>query len=230
MATFGKIGARHMMKEWTARDYVQDGLVFRWDGIENAGYGSHESSLTSLIDLSQNAFVVPFVGAPAVSSNHIEFTTDDYATLTPGSYLSNSAFTVGCLFQMISTSQTVIISSGSGRYISASRDTDWCRNGNSGANAISFSDNITTPTSVVGVFNYDEGTIEIYVDGAYSRKYVNGNLYSPSTWTVLRFNAEYRFGVFTGAYKLFNSYIMNRALTADEIAYNYNIDKLRFGL
>ena len=30
----------------TARDYVQDGLVAMWDGIENAGWGVHYYSDT----------------------------------------------------------------------------------------------------------------------------------------------------------------------------------------
>lgn len=34
----------------TARDYVQDGLVAMWDGIENAGWGQHDNA-TRMIDL-----------------------------------------------------------------------------------------------------------------------------------------------------------------------------------
>ena len=35
----------------TARDYVQDGLIAMWDGIENAGWGVHDSSATTWKDL-----------------------------------------------------------------------------------------------------------------------------------------------------------------------------------
>lgn len=38
----------------TARDYVQDGLVVMWDGIENAGWGVHNSSATTWKDLIGN--------------------------------------------------------------------------------------------------------------------------------------------------------------------------------
>ena len=34
--------------------YVQEGIVAQWDGIENAGRGSHDSSATSWVDLSGN--------------------------------------------------------------------------------------------------------------------------------------------------------------------------------
>lgn len=37
-------------------DYVQDGLVLGWDGIENAGVGTHASSLSALYDHSGNGY------------------------------------------------------------------------------------------------------------------------------------------------------------------------------
>ena len=40
----------------TARDYVQDGLVAMWDGIENAGWGKHDESSTVWKDLSGNGY------------------------------------------------------------------------------------------------------------------------------------------------------------------------------
>ena len=35
----------------TARDYVQDGLIAMWDGIENAGWGVHDAAATTWKDL-----------------------------------------------------------------------------------------------------------------------------------------------------------------------------------
>lgn len=40
----------------TARDYVQDGLVAMWDGIENAGWGVHDPNATVWKDLSRNGY------------------------------------------------------------------------------------------------------------------------------------------------------------------------------
>lgn len=37
--------------DYTAKDYVQDGLVAMWDGIENAGWGVHDSNATVWKDL-----------------------------------------------------------------------------------------------------------------------------------------------------------------------------------
>lgn len=38
----------------TAKDYVQDGLVAMWDGIENAGWGTHDPNATVWKDLVGN--------------------------------------------------------------------------------------------------------------------------------------------------------------------------------
>lgn len=40
----------------TARDYVQNGLIAMWDGIENAGWGKHDASATVWKDLSGNGY------------------------------------------------------------------------------------------------------------------------------------------------------------------------------
>ena len=40
----------------TTRDYVQDGLIAMWDGIENAGLGVHDPSATVWKDLSGNGY------------------------------------------------------------------------------------------------------------------------------------------------------------------------------
>ena len=38
--------------EITSRSYVQHGLVAQYDGIDNAGYGTHDSSATTWADLT----------------------------------------------------------------------------------------------------------------------------------------------------------------------------------
>ena len=40
----------------SAKSYVQDGLVAMWDGIENAGWGTHNGSATTWTDLSGNNY------------------------------------------------------------------------------------------------------------------------------------------------------------------------------
>ena len=48
------IGARTaawVKSDYTARDYVQDGLIAMWDGIENSGWGVHSESNEKWVEL-----------------------------------------------------------------------------------------------------------------------------------------------------------------------------------
>lgn len=48
-------GDRKMVKTMpTAKDYVQDGLIAMWDGIENAGWRTHDPNATTWMDLTGN--------------------------------------------------------------------------------------------------------------------------------------------------------------------------------
>ena len=47
----GFINSRAILPPPTARDYVQDGLIEMWDGIENAGWGVHNPNATEWKDL-----------------------------------------------------------------------------------------------------------------------------------------------------------------------------------
>lgn len=47
----GFINSRAIIPPPTARDYVQDGVIAMWDGIENAGWGVHDASATVWKDL-----------------------------------------------------------------------------------------------------------------------------------------------------------------------------------
>ena len=40
-----RVGAWHSGMP-TAKDYVQDGLIAMWDGVENAGWGVHDPNAT----------------------------------------------------------------------------------------------------------------------------------------------------------------------------------------
>ena len=45
---------------YTAKDYVQDGLIAMWDGIENAGFGVHDSGARTWKDLiGVHDFILP---------------------------------------------------------------------------------------------------------------------------------------------------------------------------
>ena len=46
----------------SAKDYIQDGLVAMWDGIENAGWGKHDENATEWVDLVNGVVLKPRYG------------------------------------------------------------------------------------------------------------------------------------------------------------------------
>lgn len=62
---FGKAAGRLP----TARDYIQDGLVAMWDGIENAGWGIHDATATMWTDLIRNGVGIGLINASYCTSS-----------------------------------------------------------------------------------------------------------------------------------------------------------------
>lgn len=71
----------------TARDYVQNGLVAMWDGIENAGWGQRNATTTTWRDLTGNGYDL---GIRALSS--IAFWGDNCFTFNKRSLGGNEYF------------------------------------------------------------------------------------------------------------------------------------------
>ncbi|HBO99087.1 MAG TPA: hypothetical protein DD637_04540 [Verrucomicrobia bacterium] len=59
-------------KAYTARDYVQDGLVAMWDGVENAGWGLHDSAAKSWKNLTGLGGDLPTAQAYAWGADHLD--------------------------------------------------------------------------------------------------------------------------------------------------------------
>lgn len=72
----GRVGMmRGGAKMPTARDYVQDGLIAMWDGIENAGWGVHDANATTWICLVDDRFNLALGESALVKSNNILLTS-----------------------------------------------------------------------------------------------------------------------------------------------------------
>ena len=81
------IGMRNAMLaggDLSAKSYVQDGLVAMWDGIENAGWGTHDSSATIWKDLAGNRDAT-LVNGGGFDSNSL---TNSNASNTPAWFSS----------------------------------------------------------------------------------------------------------------------------------------------
>ena len=75
-------GDRKMVKTMpTARDYVQDGLIAMWDGIENAGWGVHDPNATVWTDLV-NGMGITLIEQAMFSENSLRIVATDETLAT----------------------------------------------------------------------------------------------------------------------------------------------------
>lgn len=214
-----------------AREYVQDGLVAMWDGIENAGWGTHDANATVWKDL---------VGTRDIPMTNVSWGNDEcifdgvnsYGELSSGQ-ISNMITCEVCFrshkptsFQMLvgnvpvgTLSLTTIgVVLGYNNYnISESRK-----------NTFKSVDTISRQSFSAGYSG--DGTLAI---GAVQQTPLPNKDCTGCKPNYLfigcrRGASSAHEGLLDGAISSIRIY--NRALTADEITHNYNIDKARFGL
>ena len=217
----------------TSRNYVQDGLVAMWDGIENAGWGVHDTNATVWKDLVGNR----------------DFTIVNPSWRDTGLFFGGDGTTYGYLSQSDSAifdSQSITISavitrgdagwpsdgiylkpSDSGRYgLAFFFDTFAIRNiylaasyvlpqENSVSVSVSYDANTDTVTpcygnTICGTALKENNISQNQTYATIGKRIVGTTYYAKGSMRTLR--------------------VYNRALTADEIAANYAIDKVRFNL
>lgn len=227
----------------TAKDYVQDGLIVMFDGIENAGFGKHDANAFP-IDLCGNAIFNHSLTSSsllvgddylAVDENKIitydapilkSLITNDKSTWTGEScsYFSNKnpGFDsyVMILGDFDSSNKEV-----SSHYFGFQLYAQALSNGENGIvrSLWPYGSNENTWNSIS--FAFEQGKL--------IRNAANGTFYG---YRYAGYNnTNYGDYVFIGRKnghvgKYRNIRIYSRALTADEIAHNYEIDKARFNL
>ena len=217
----GKMGAgATMLKQGkTARDYVQSGLVAMWDGIENAGWGVHDASATdwtNLVDGSGEA--TPYGAAWLDNAMTMDGNTSVFNIFDASAVLNSHNFTIevlvsrsvsyGAVFPGINAADANSLyvypwyGSRSGVYVYGSKVHSYIE----GANKRHV------------VFTGDGTNILTYFDGSHDG--------TTTQDTAITYTGKmyWRRGI------IYAVRVYSRALTADEIAHNYAIDKERFNL
>ena len=218
----------------TARDYVQDGLVAMWDGIENAGWGVHDAAATWK-DLSGNGY--------------------DLTVTAPNAWETNGIRAVGEIVaktsNMIPSNLTVYgeicvdASRGNGTGAYFWNDTS---SGIAGSQKFLCQDvGASVPFICIG-YKVQNFSPVLNVNGTFQVNWgnraccYNGSAISDTTgaYNPASYSGEMLIGgrsKYKGSYGFFCSNalfrsirIYSRALTAAEIAANYAIDKERFNL
>lgn len=226
---------------YTAKDYVQDGLIAMWDGIENAGWGTHNASATVWKDLIGNLDATA-IDSPIFGDNHTD-TSNGYWSL-PSSIreiVETQRLTAEAVFRP-STSSGIDIRNQGIVGIGEKRSL-WLFFGrpplDNSATLIWQVRNSKAIRVWWGreVFGTDVHSSSIVIDNSVCNAYLDSTLCtitpdvaagSGTSTSEFYMGKIYGFNNFLG--KTYSVRLYSRALTAEEIAANYAIDKARFGI
>ena len=245
----------------SARDYIQDGLIAHWDGIENVGYGEHDSNSTIWKDLVgiRDATLAEFATfsadslcafnrdssqkaamAQTTGANRIEEPVgdEDYIMIEIG-FRRNANYTVYGDGVSVFTPGSKSPSGYNSRFACIGA-------GNTKYNRLSLSGQVSTYKD----FYTWEWTVRHTVTALYNKNFTGGGYYcsnnhnyidgkhasfSGTDGSRLRIRSS---GVSFGGNgstegldgEVLFCRIYARELSAEEVAYNYSLDKVRFGL
>ena len=210
----------------TARDYVQDGLIAMWDGIENAGWGIHDSSAATWKDLVGGNDLV-LKNTAHFDENSLVSANRDKLTALCSSKLPYASIEV-CGFADASRNTSALVCFGNSvdvnRMFACGKESIQTYNGN-------YMLKLTPPADPkctwAGVHDGDRH--EAYVRGELATGTITtNNWYSVNSLFGLSGSDSYAWWNFVGSY--YSVRLYSRALTAEELAHNYAIDKARFNL
>lgn len=213
---------------YTAKDYVQDGLIAMWDGIENAGWGVHNPTATVWKDLvGDNDLTVQngTWGSDGLITPNSNYTVNPAIGSKAAIPLSaDILLDINMVFNY--SRNTYVLEFGDNQHIlTLERNSGFIKNHTGRA------------------FSYDWGMkrIAVHVDYINDRLFVNGaevvDRGSGNSWTnsanVVLFgysgnNVPGASRCYFGKYLAVRPY--EKVLFPAEIAANYAVDKARFGL
>lgn len=214
----------------TARDYVQDGLISMFDGIENSGYGVSDRSATTWIDLAggHNVDISRSDGNP-VTWDAVSLVCEG-KTYGYGAFITNGIVTLELVEEHAGRATNVICQFNSSRQAGFG----------SGEYELSFSqaaNNASISTGVSDDENHARSVSVQYGSGdELSAAYINGQMATllPRKSNFGYYGRQRIGGVGPTTYnfsgRIMSIRVYSRVLTAAEIAANYAIDQRRFGL
>lgn len=212
----------------TARDYVQDGLIFQLDGLENGGFGVHTDGSGVPVDLSG--------GKTGLQS--CDFKKDAITSYSGILRFTSSGDNIAQAYKdgslTISHFGTQFFDTNKWRGLFVFKDHS-STNGmvqNMGYRATT---QVTVSGSVkANLYDNKKTHLVVVLGDSLCRIYVDGVKLSDDPYTQMQGSlVDYGLGVSQNGGSMIDTHSMliyDRALTDAEIAKNYAIDKARFGL
>ena len=222
------VGATMLKQGKTARDYVQNGLVAMWDGIENVGWGVHDANATTWKDLVGGYdFDVSLTNAEWGANKFIPFNNQ---AATRAFLPWNENYTLEFVTNIISpatrNSAFIIL----GTYNNAYYFGLLYRNSNESIMAFR---GFYSSGALAGLRGYSFGSITNFTAPAY----INGVATNPTGYNTLDVTTARGSlariggtGDLTSLAEIYSMRVYSRVLSADEISAHYAIDKERFNL
>lgn len=226
----GFINSRAVLPPPTARDYIQDGLVAMWDGIENAGWGTHDASARTWKNLVGD-IDLPLDDYPS----QIYFTSNSLYTSNGRLAERQDAETIDgpityevCWVRVNKFNQSADTRCNYGQCnLDIVNGRFWHKTSSDGGilspvNGLA-QESVPFTMSVVGTMGGSWKTLIPYVNATQ----ISGSKYSSSISTQgIRIGSGWK----VPTSKHHNIRVYSRALSAEEIQHNYKIDKERFNL
>lgn len=215
----------------TARDYVQNGLLAMWDGIENAGWGVHDPDATMWKDLV-GGYDLILSEAAQVNADNIQTGSSAYAPTFAYS-MEKPEGVMSLEVVGYATQKGLYVFLGNSKIrMSISRGTIGCGWWNNGGSVYSY----TAGTTVLITCVYSSGP-----GGELAALYVNGKQLELGTYGLTNnsngisigdeagvISTTSQWNQTVGAFFTIRAY--SKKLTPAEVAHNYAIDKVRFNL
>jgi hypothetical protein len=218
----------------SAKDYVQDGLVAMWDVVENISLGESDHSRPYVYNIAPNG--------PVFTINNVTFdeATMSYSTPSSSSHtkidpaLVNGFVNRNCTVEFL-TAEANASANGWGAAAAQTVDGFAYVFVSVGKNSLWVSKDGTQRFDTLDPT--DKRHSSIVISGNTMSSYCGGVFDKSATFLSQGYQYVTQFGFLSiprynvsraSGMRCFRLY--NRALTAEEIAHNYEIDKARFGL
>ena len=212
----------------TARDYVQDGLIAMWDGIENAGWGVHDPNATTWKDLVGNNDATPVDETYSWGSD--SFVCNGIGLVSAYSSDFQSVEVVVRVREDLQTTTYCpifgTISESDSKGVFWLPNLNYLRFYNGSSATLPF-----TETELNGTFS----AVSVSKDTIVFKDAEIKNTKIVGYWNTVGFKSNvFNIGGSDNNYKCFGYIksvrVYNRVITAAEIAANYAVDKARFNL
>lgn len=233
-ATHISYGTQEAPQNYTASDYIQDGLICMFDGIENTDYLSHDNYATAWKDLIGNHSMV-FAVLPSWVENALILDGDanhapHFSATDIMNAVNNNLLTVevcACTFGGTAYGNNALFGLGRVDYRSF-----WFWS-NARVTARGTQTNLPSIIEDGVIAWYSVGTTGVFKDGDFVSYITFGTQKADiNDFYVGRIPGFYTtVGEYTAILgKVFSIRVYNRVLSAEEIQFNFMIDRERFGL